>query len=1175
MDNSPDAMDWRNDTPPKVFYQSTFRPPKRNREETPEEEVQLRQDRPNRFFPTESTPSNAQLPPIGNGYTRDDFLHLGQHELRMDDNYRRLNTRNAWADPPGANTLPIYEGRYNRMDESNLGRPPPRPAQEQSSPWWQSVRDAVAGLGTYAYNNIAQPIWGAGRYLYENRASGGETVIKNYTTFVTKVAGCKVRIIECICKNPQPPCRPRSPPRVVHRPHPHGTSTRIRLENEERERREALEAAAIDITNSGTRHFEPVMSGALQSPEGPHFNAADVMPDAIQSAINLEPIISGTIPPALPDIAQTYDDFHLAMPGAMPEDIIPRTDNRLDVFSETKFYDVGFDSAMSDTITMAMEAAKNDLSNPLDSLDNSDSEMEEDASEDTEYESPMTDDTDPEFGPPLENAQWKAMAELQKAHDYNDDSLMESILDIDEPSELPSELEISPTLPSAVSGLSDYNYSRPYQPSSFDNHEPQSSPLSDAPSDMDITPPASTPFRKSLKKSVGFYESPKTGRPVTRVKKYYTDEPMSVLYSSSPPEYIEEDSISSSVDSDESIFDDPEMHAAAAAYGRAVTQQNLTKSLALATNGDFPHGNPEPAGNIRQNVSDSTDYTEVEIAGSVGYTPTDDSLISRGSTDGDQIYSEIAGVVNYAPAAASLPIHGPVLAPIHNNQYSGPRTRRRSGTPSFMVTFQGSPIKKRICSPAISARSLSKVSLGSILMKENISPSLQKVSVPMTASAQSSSPANDGEHASPREMSTQTPMGLVSGGQIENSQKHDTATEGVATPDSQNKSSGQSTPPQDLETEFGSLRMSDRRHSSRRRKQEQEERKLREEQQQRAAEEKARKEKEEADAAAEKARLEKERAEEEVRLAKEAEEERKRQSVREIPVEKVIQPLTADWEAKVEAAMARQRNHVLAKTSTGTSLTRKDFGTLFPQRGQDPASGWLNDEIIMAYLQAVVDYGRDISDYKEGDIPKYHAFSTFFFKNIRDKGVQSVKRWAARAKIGGKNLEFVEHVFIPVHSGAHWTLLIVSPKARTIEYYDSMGGAGVPFTKAAREWLKQEMGKAYKEEEWNVVLPEGGGPQQSNGSDCGVFTVTTAKMVLLGIDPAAYSCEDIPLQRKRMVAELMNGGFTEEFEPRCTFGGREEEVEGSDEEEISDEDDEEETSGEEDNNSEEVDDEVL
>lgn len=228
--------------------------------------------------------------------------------------------------------------------------------------------------------------------------------------------------------------------------------------------------------------------------------------------------------------------------------------------------------------------------------------------------------------------------------------------------------------------------------------------------------------------------------------------------------------------------------------------------------------------------------------------------------------------------------------------------------------------------------------------------------------------------------------------------------------------------------------------------------------------------------------------------------------------------------------MALADDREVATTSTGTKLLRRDLGTLLPQNGRDSASGWLNDEIIAAYLQAVVDHGLAATDFKKGQTPKYYAFNTFFYKNIRDKGADSVKRWATKAKIGGKNLEHVERIFIPVHEGAHWTLLVVSPVLKTIEYFDSLGGSPDKYVRNAKAWLAQEMGRAWTEADWEVV--DSTSPRQDNGKDCGVFTVTTAKMVVLGVDPLAYGCDDIPLQRRRMVAELLQGGFTGEFEPR-------------------------------------------
>jgi Ulp1 family protease len=48
------------------------------------------------------------------------------------------------------------------------------------------------------------------------------------------------------------------------------------------------------------------------------------------------------------------------------------------------------------------------------------------------------------------------------------------------------------------------------------------------------------------------------------------------------------------------------------------------------------------------------------------------------------------------------------------------------------------------------------------------------------------------------------------------------------------------------------------------------------------------------------------------------------------------------------------------------------------------------------------------------------------------------------------------------------------------------------------------------------------GPQQNNNYECGVFTITTAKLIALGYDPVgAYDASVMPAQRTRVVAELI------------------------------------------------------
>ena len=119
-------------------------------------------------------------------------------------------------------------------------------------------------------------------------------------------------------------------------------------------------------------------------------------------------------------------------------------------------------------------------------------------------------------------------------------------------------------------------------------------------------------------------------------------------------------------------------------------------------------------------------------------------------------------------------------------------------------------------------------------------------------------------------------------------------------------------------------------------------------------------------------------------------------------------------------------------------------------------------------------------------------------------------------------------------------MVVVSPVRKTIEVFDSMHGDSRDKVATTKLWLKGELGRSYVESEWTVVEDpvyrgRGKGPTQNNINDCGVFAVTTAKMIVLGVDPMAVSAGDMPLQRRRLVAELLNGGFSGEFEPRVVF----------------------------------------
>ena len=237
-----------------------------------------------------------------------------------------------------------------------------------------------------------------------------------------------------------------------------------------------------------------------------------------------------------------------------------------------------------------------------------------------------------------------------------------------------------------------------------------------------------------------------------------------------------------------------------------------------------------------------------------------------------------------------------------------------------------------------------------------------------------------------------------------------------------------------------------------------------------------------------------------------------------------VRPLPDEWARRVGYVMGQANAGRVATTLAGDSLTRRDLLTCYTRHT------WLNDEVINAYLSLIIDYlKRTTGNLGRQDKPRFHAFNSFFFSNLRDKGYDSVRRWASRAKIGGKDLLNVDTVFVPVHNGYHWTLIVVKPVDRTIEHFDSLGSSSQRFMAIIKEWLKRELGSSYVDDEW-MTIPSAS-PQQNNGFDCGVFLLSTAKAVALGVDPTSYNASNIGTLRHKIVAELMNGGFKGAFEP--------------------------------------------
>jgi hypothetical protein len=100
-----------------------------------------------------------------------------------------------------------------------------------------------------------------------------------------------------------------------------------------------------------------------------------------------------------------------------------------------------------------------------------------------------------------------------------------------------------------------------------------------------------------------------------------------------------------------------------------------------------------------------------------------------------------------------------------------------------------------------------------------------------------------------------------------------------------------------------------------------------------------------------------------------------------------------------------------------------------------------------------------------------------------------------RNENAGDIFNWERFLLIPVHSGVHWTLIVVDLQQRTIRILDSMmNSEGEARAVMQMDALETFLGQflvhngVYAQAKWETILDQAG-PQQRNGVDCGVFLI--------------------------------------------------------------------------------------
>lgn len=111
----------------------------------------------------------------------------------------------------------------------------------------------------------------------------------------------------------------------------------------------------------------------------------------------------------------------------------------------------------------------------------------------------------------------------------------------------------------------------------------------------------------------------------------------------------------------------------------------------------------------------------------------------------------------------------------------------------------------------------------------------------------------------------------------------------------------------------------------------------------------------------------------------------------------------------------------------------------------------------------------------------------------------------------------------------YWDIGVIDIQAKEIHYFDSMSGSGKKYLDAMLQYIVDE-GREKKKivintSEWSLISQHQNTPQQSNGFDCGVFTIVCADFLSddLSIESSSYSQSDMPYFRQKILVDILRG----------------------------------------------------
>jgi len=193
---------------------------------------------------------------------------------------------------------------------------------------------------------------------------------------------------------------------------------------------------------------------------------------------------------------------------------------------------------------------------------------------------------------------------------------------------------------------------------------------------------------------------------------------------------------------------------------------------------------------------------------------------------------------------------------------------------------------------------------------------------------------------------------------------------------------------------------------------------------------------------------------------------------------------------------------------------------------------WLNDEIVNFCMSMLQERDKELVSRNPNRSPSFF-FNSYFISKLLDEGgykYANVKRWSTRFKI---NIFELSKVFFPVNiSNNHWTMAMVDMKKKQVCYYDSFHAKGDKYLNGLMNYVVDEgLAKhniVVDRSEWTFISANSSSPMQTNGCDCGVFSIMCADFLSDDL-PLSYHQSEMNTFRSKICADILRGSFTYPF----------------------------------------------